>query len=127
MHYLVTAAPCLLTHGTYSYHEITKEKAFHWLEQHHKGLKVATVVVAPNQQPQYAANPQFIQTLSQHLDRYIAPEQTPLPALSHEDEVLVVQHRPAAVVNLRTPHQPVSIETLTFAMFKRHADQQPSV
>lgn len=123
MHYLVTAAPYLLAHGTYSYHEVTKEKAFHWLEQHHKELKVATIAAIPNQQPQFAANPQYVQLLAKHLDRFIAPEQIVLPALNHEDEVLVVHHRPTPAVRPGTP-QPVTVETLTFAMFKCHADHQ---
>lgn len=132
MYYLITATPILLTHGTYHYDEISKDQALQWLEKHHKELTVAQVTSTPNlPNNQTAVHMQFVQLLAKQIDRYLPQEQKPLPALQHHDEVLVVHQKPSDPQNPQQlrggfggglapgQQQPLGIERLSFALFKR--------
>ena len=79
---------------------------------------------------QAAVNPQFVQLFSKQIDRYLPQDSKPLPAIQPQAEVLVVLPKPPEPQNPQpraggfggptpVPQQPLSIDTLSFALFKR--------
>jgi hypothetical protein len=118
LRYLITSWPVLLSHGHYSYQPISREEALSWFLEHHKTVRIGGF--NPGQPPTHITNQarfDLVTLMAKAVDRYVENQQHNIGELTEVDEVLVV-HGPPPRGN-----QPVLLDQLSFAFFKREKEQ----